>query len=1189
MFLKSLQIQGFKSFPDRVVIKFVDGITAVVGPNGSGKSNISDAVRWVLGEKSPRVLRIKQSEDVIFGGTDTRKPQGFAEVVLTFDNADRALNVDADEVAVLRRYYRSGKSEFKINGMSVRLQDIHELLMDTGLGKGGYSIIGQGKISEIVESRSDERRIVFEEAAGISKFRHRKHETERNLERAQENLTHLEVILTGYEERVGPLEREAEKAKKYLELLDEKKSVEISVWLSTLERSTSQLRDFEYKITLINSQGEEAATAIEQCEADIAALFQESNGLAAQKEAVLEQASHLDEQAIHADGDSALLGNDREHNLSSIERLKAELVQMSQDDEGLSAEIEAKRGEISTRRGRLSELEDSQTALRNELESLHGQLSGYGSELDSLFARQNQTALAISEGNIRLSTSDAQIEELRTRAQEAAGIIERAQTQADKIRSEIDETNEAIGAAEEKITELTNAVGGYRLRLEKQRARLDAARLETERLERESRDIESKARMLEDLERNLEGFGFSVKKIMTSAQNGQVRGIHGPVSRLIKVDGEYAVAVEIALGGNMQSIVVDNEEDGKRAIAFLKRENAGRATFLPLTTIKANRLSESGLATCEGFVGMASELVECDAKYRAIVDNLLGRIAVAEDMDAAVAIARRFSFRFRIVTLDGQVVNAGGSMTGGSLSKNAGLLSRRGDIEKLRAQAESKKQEAAVARENQKSLQTKVSSDEAALIGSQGELATAQEDLVGFRADLRILTEQLEQLERECKSHESLSRASLERADFLEHELETLRRQVASLEEESRQLNKQISEQSGRREELSTRREQLTSLISDAGIECIAVTKEIEALEASIAEINSRRGMQSQRINDIHLQIEQLNEQNLQIDEKIAQCQSAAQDYRAQAKSIRDSIADISRMRDEMEIKMNELRKRSRELTEQRDGISRESVRLEERRNTLRQQYDAIIAAMMETYNLTRSEAELEFEPAEDIRKAEKRLQELKSSIRRLEPVNVSAIEEYAEVSEKYLFYKSQIEDALKAKAELEKMITQLTEQMKTMFAEKFVQINEYFGEIFTELFGGGRANLTLTDETDPLNCGIDIDAQPPGKKVRVLESLSGGEKSIVAVAIYFAIMKVNPSPFCFLDEVDSALDEANVSNIAQYIQRMSDRTQYIAITHRRGTMEVANMLYGVTMQNDGESKVLELNLSEIEEKLGIN
>ena len=1189
MVLKSLQISGFKSFPDKIKLDFEKGITACVGPNGSGKSNISDAMRWVLGEQAPSVLRIKNMEKIIFEGSDTRKAQGMAEVVLVIDNSDRRLPVDSDEVAVARRYYRSGASDYLINGKSVRLLDINKMFMDTGLGRDGYSIIGQGRIADIVTARSKDRRVIFEEAAGISKYRYSRAEAENNLKKADDNLVHLNVLHSELEGRVGPLEKEAEKAKKYRVLYEELKVNEIGFWLATLSRSKSVIRDYDYKITLVQSQQDELSLELEQFDADVNQLETRDAELLAGKDESIRNASSLEEQAARLEGDAAVIDNDISHCERDIKRIEDEIEQSHQADSEILEQIAAKESELEEKRSAVKEKTEYSATLREQAEKLSDSESNCSEELSKLINEQGRITADMSGYRVSLAGTQTQLSELDERGKTIDESLASYKQSIDQLSQRLEISKQAQEKAKNKVDELTNAVSGIKMKLSRQQSKMEESRQIFENLRVEALQSRKQAQLIEDLEKNLEGFQYSVKKVMQHAQSGGLRGIHGPVSRLIEVPDEYATAVEVALGATAQNVVVDNEDDAKRAVEYLKQNKAGRATFLPISTIKPKFLNEKGLSDCIGYVGIASEFVSCGEKYKNIVADLLGRVCIVETLSDAIEMARRYRHSFRIVTLDGQLMNAGGSITGGSISKKTGLISRKSELEKLRASADEFERKAAEAQQEYERLKQRAAADEAQLVGAQGELTTAQEDRMRFEADARITEsqikinrEEMQQLEREAQG------ADDRRARINEQQI-ALSSSIAECEAALAQLTEKISERSGNAEQIGAERERLSAVMNETGLEILALTKEEEAILSIIASLNERR-VQDKGKESV------LSEQKKEAGSKIVELRMEADKLRAEAQlkkdkaaETREGVSNIERQRDSISARIKELRQGSRDALAKREGFVREIERLSGKKDQLSAELDNVTAKLMEEYGMSQREAAEHYEPAEDEPAAKRTVAELRSKIRSLGHVNLGAEEEYKEVFEKYTTYKTQMTDIEKSKAELLKMIDELTENMKQKFSESFKIIDKNFSEIFPELFGGGSARLELTDPEDCLNSGIAIEITAPGKSPKSdTESFSGGEKALIAVAIYFAIMKVNPSPFCVLDEIDSALDEHNVDNIARYIDRMSDTTQYIVITHRRGMMEAARMLYGVTKKNDGVSRLIKLNISEVEEKLGM-
>jgi len=1186
LFLKSLQIQGFKSFPDKVKLEFGSGITATVGPNGSGKSNVSDAVRWVLGEQSTRTLRVKSMEEVIFEGTSNRKAAGFAEVIMTIDNTGRWLHYDADEVAICRRYYRSGTSEYKINGKTALLREINELFMDAGIGRDGYSMISQGKVAEIVEAKPVDRRTIFEEAAGISMYRARRNETEKNLQKAEENLTHLEVIVSDLEQRVGPLERESEKAKKAMELGELLKKEEIGLWLLTLENITRTMRDQSYNATLLESQYEELMERVEALNNRMDELLNQSNELSGRKDASLRAAGAMDEQATRLDGEAGVVRTKIDHDRQDIERIENEIRESEQGEELLRQTIAQREVELDAKRSEAARKQTEMEKYRSDIETLRSDESGQSAKLLELRTRQNELTVALSEQQLIVARAQMQLDDITGRADGLSAAITERRARCEQLTAELTEAREAMEKAKEKSAELGNAISGHRMRLDAQRRRADEAKRNADELRLDAQDKRRRAKTIEDLEKSLEGYDHSVRKVIKHAETGGLNGVHGPVSRVIEVDTKYALAVEIALGGAIKNIIVDNENDGKRAMEYLKSINGGRATFLPISVIRPRSLNENGLDECPGYVEIASKLVRCEERYRDIIENLLGNVCIVEDMDSAISIARRYKNRFRLVTLDGQVINAGGSMTGGSSSRSSGLLSRKGELEQLNALADKQEAKAAEAAKEAESQRQKAAAEEAALLAVQSELTCANEDRIGLEGDIRRLTEQHTQMSELLASAEQEQSGAAGRTEALTAQRDEAQQKADGHSAQLAGVEEEISRQTGSMDELNARREELSGLLSDAGMAHIALTTEAEGIEAAIAELNERIASGGNRGEGLRAQIEELEEHIGQLMQQADEIDAQAGELRRQARRSNDEIKEIDTQRDQIEIKIREIREAANQATEQRESVSNEKNRLEERMTQTEKEQGDILTRMLERYNLSRTMAQEQFEPAEDERAAKKKVAEYNGKIRALGHVNMGAIEEYKEVSERYNFYTEQINDVNRSRQELEKMITELTATMEKMFVEAFDKISRNFSEIFPELYGGGTARLTLMDDTDVLNCGIDIDITPPGAGHRTMTGMSGGENSLIAVAIYFSIMKVRPSPFCFLDEVDHALDESNVNNLARYIKRFTDTTQYIVITHRRGMMEAADRLYGVTKQ-DRISRLLMLNLEEVDEKLG--
>ena len=1178
MILKALELHGFKSFPDKTVLNFSDGITAVVGPNGSGKSNISDAIRWVLGEQSNKALRGDKTEDVIFNGTALRKPVGFAEVSLIISNTDRALDFDADDVKVTRRCYRSGAGEYLINNASVRLKDIQMLFMNTGLGRDGYSIIGQGRIEDIVSSKSQERREIFEEAAGIAKYRYHKNEAERRLAAAEENLVRLRDILQELESRVGPLAQQCEKAKQYLMLAGEKKELEIGLWLRTMNASRSVLRELDAKLELARTQYEDAGAVQEQFEEEIEQIAAAAQQLTVQMDDIRRQSQLLIEQAAQ---------EDITHTEENIARIEGEIADSETGDAHIDGDIAAKHAEIEEKNAAIHAAEQQQLSLSEQMEELSRAGEAAAGEVQALSEKAAALALQLSDLRVQVSTGDSTLAEITLRLSQVTAAVALKTAQSSTADEQLRAVEKELAACNEQVESLQNTVGGYQMRYDARIGKVDAAKAQADKLTLDAEEKSRRARLLEELERNLDGFAQSVKAVMKEAGRGALRGIHGPVSRLIHAQADYALAIETALGAAAQNLVCDRDEDAKRAIRFLKETHGGRVTFLPLSNIRGTRLREqpSGEA---GFVGIAADLVTYEPQYADIAESLLGRTVIAEDMDDATAIARKYGYKFRVVTLDGQVVNAGGSLTGGSSIKGAGLLSRRAEIEKLQAEAKTLTAKAKEATDTYEQLKRDIAAVEAALTGAKGELVTAGEDRIRCEGEVRRLREQTAANRAALEEHTAEIAALKERAAAAKAQAADATEKIEKVTAEKETVEAEIESRSGGRRALAEQREALSAAIAQARLDALAAAKEIEGIRQAIEALEARRADAGGHRAALGEQIKALRDMNAAIAAQVEETEKAAAALREKAQGATKDIEALIAKRQEGEAEQTALRRRSREKNEEREHLGQEVARLEEKQVSVQKQTDDLTRRLYEEYELTRMEAEAVAKPIEDVGAANRRVTELKNKIRALGNVNVGAIEEYAEVNERYQFMKTNVEDVETSRNELLRQIEDLTVHMREIFLERFKQINYYYGIVFSEIFGGGKGELKLSNPDDILGSGIEMYIQPPGKVILNLAALSGGEKALAAIALLFAILKVTPSPFCVLDEIEAALDDVNVDRYAAYLRRMCDKTQFIAITHRRGTMEEADTLYGVTMQERGVSKLLELRASEVEEKLGL-
>lgn len=1188
MLLKSLELHGFKTFPDRIKLSFDKGITSIVGPNGSGKSNISDAIRWVLGEQSAKTLRCSKMEDVVFNGTDKRKKTGYAEVTLSIDNKDRILPFDGDEVAVTRRYYRSGESEYMINKATVRLRDIHELFMDTGLGRDGYSMIGQGKIDSIVASKSEERREIFEEASGISRYRYRKTEAERKLKSTEENLVRLRDIVGELEDRVGPLKKQSEKAQKFLVLSEEKKGLEIALWLNTLDNSANIIKEQDDKIDIQRAQYENAEQELANISSETESIYLKNGEITSKIDTIRRNISQFESEVSNNNALISVANNDIEHNKETITRLETEIEQLDNSFTEIESQIKEKKENVEKLKLNIEEKQKEYNEVSENLNTISVDASRSGDELQELNSKLAELSQKSANAKVVLLTSDSSINELNERIESLKSSLSEKESNLETTSKMLEDYKAQGKDSAEKVEMLSNSIKGLELKISNLKAKNENSKGEIDRLTLDSNEKLRRANILEDLEKNLEGFAHSVKTVMNLSRHGKIGGIHGPVSRLIKVPTDYAVAIETALGGAMQNIVTGNEEDAKRAIRTLKENKGGRATFLPIATIKPRYLNENGIDSCFGFVGVASDLCDCKDEYKGILQNLLGKIVIAEDLNSAVSIAKKYSYRFKVVTLDGQVVNAGGSLTGGSLNKRTGLLSRASEIEKYRKEAKALADKADELKEQYSNSQQEFAKYEADILGTRGDLSTEQQELIRLRTEYKACQNEYDSLVSSIDFTKNEIVECENKISNLQKDKETADKEFSAFEEEIANIEKTTSNLTGNRLALTEKREQLSEKLQNIRLEIVTYEKDKEALISEIrtSEYNSQH--QTERKENLRNQIVSVNSNIDIINKKIESYTNISNNYQDKIAEFNNAIEKLNGDKEKFEKKSVELRQKEKDLNSTREVSGRELARLEERKINLQKQYDDIIAKLWDEYELTKRQAEEISIEIENVSTARKRLNEIKSSIRGLGSVNVSAIEEYKEVSERYEFLGAQVSDVEKSKNEIERLINDLTKQMKDAFIENFHEINKHFGETFKELFGGGTASLELANPDDILNSGIDIIAHPPGKIVVHLEALSGGEKALVAIALYFSIMKVRPAPFCVMDEIEAALDDVNVDRFAQYMRRMTDRTQFITITHRRGTMEESDVLYGVTMQDEGISKLLELRASEVAAKLGM-
>ena len=1188
MYLKALEMQGFKSFPDKTVLKFDKGMTGVVGPNGSGKSNISDAVRWVLGEQSTKSLRGSKMEDVIFSGTRERRPQGFAEVTLRLDNSDHALQSDETEVSVTRRYYRSGESQYQINGNTVRLRDVHELFMDTGLGRDGYSMVSQGKIEDMVSAKSADRRDMFEEAAGISHYRYRRADALRRLNQAEDNLVRLRDILTELQSRVGPLAEQSRKAQKFLVLAEEKKELEIGLWLATLNRSQDLLREQSNRITVARAQYNDICRQLEEAAAAIDSSAEESRNITLRMEDLRDRASLYEEQAAALDAQAAVGEANIRHNDDTVARLKAEIGGEEQTRLDLEQTILESQHEIDALREREEKQNRTAEGIEAELFALKSRDEEFSDEYNAVSRELDSLSLELSRVEIMVSSAASSVDEIAGRMNAVAEQLQRRNEEIALLHTQEEALQGRLNKQDEKVNELNNTVTGFTLRLNSRKEKAEKKKEEYENKKLELSAKQSRLAILEDTEKSMEGYQGSVKAVMREVRRGTLTGIHGTLSQLISVEEAYTTAIETALGNAIQDIVSETENDAKRAIAILKSTNAGRATFLPLSAVRGRSLDEKGLYDCYGFVSLAPDLVSCDEKYREIISSLLGKTVVAEDLDCAIEIAKKYNYRFKIVTLDGQVINAGGSMTGGSRIQNAGFISRANEIDRLKTESTALAGEIAQSSEEVKKANADLSLANAELEGAQADLLRANEEKLRIESDLKILQGRISEAASAVQALEEEKKNAAERTDYYKESIRLANEQHETLLGKKQELTQTLHNLSGGRDDLAEQREHLTAERSEVQLHIMEIRKDIDARKESIEMLRGRLNNLSERRSQLEKEIAAIEQKTVLIRSDVRNQRDGANALREEAVEARNKTKELAELRMRTESAADHSRSEERRLTADREKVGADLVRLEERLAAIERDAQDIERKLYEEYGMTRREAaDLGIE-LESHSQAQKRLSELKHAIKALGSVNVAAIEEYKEVSERYTFLSEQVSDAEKSKAELLRLIAELTENMAVRFRERFTQINESFKVTFAQIFNGGSAELILEDESDILECGIEIKAQPPGKNVRNLSLLSGGEKGLCAIALLFAILKVTPAPFCIFDEVEAALDDVNVARFAQFVRGLTNETQFILITHRRGTMEEADVLYGVTMQEEGVSKLLELHTAEMAKQLGL-
>ncbi len=1184
MRLKGIKVNGFKSFADKINLNFSDGITAIVGPNGSGKSNISDAVRWVLGEQSAKMLRGSKMEDVIFSGTQKRAPMGFAEVTLILDNRDRQLDVPYDDVEVTRKVFVSGESQYMINKNIVRLKDIHEAFMDTGLGRDGYSMVGQGKIDEILSTKSDDRREIFEEAAGISKYRYRKEDAERKLKHTNENLDRVFDIITELEGRVEPLKNQSEKAKKYLQFKEELKNFEVNAAIRIIEGANDVIGGLDEKLSVVTNQLNEAKTAAENAEKAQQEYYEKAKLREETQTETNKQIRELTESISIKKGEIDIFKNRISGNDMLTARINEEIKELLDKKLDLESAKESIEKQILAKNEELKLIDEEIKALTLQENSENENTLSAEKEIEDM---NNLVAESIEKfSDLKINLSNQKLTE--------ESYISRRET----ILSEATDRTEERAGIEEKIKELNAEIARKAQCLDKiknERFEINSSReYVNSELEENLRVINqntislneklSRKKLLENMEQSYEGYSRSVKTVLKEHESGELKGakIYGPVSKLLKTKDKYSIAIDVALGNAVQHIVVKSENDAKASIECLKAKNAGRATFLPLTSIKLKDYPESGIEKEKGYVGVASELVECDKEFLDVAEFLLGGTVVIDNIDNAISISKKYKNTVKLVTLTGELFNVGGALSGGSFYKQASLFGRENEILSLSKEIpELEKETEKLAKKNISFREKIVSFDEelkkydAQISENESELLILERDkshndLLINQIDMakRRVEEELSNVENKIKEAKALQ-------ESIEKEIEETKNLISKKQEEIELKEAAISQIIAAKQEISNK-------ILTKNFGRSSVLKDLEILNEKLLDFERDISMNSSNVSLHEAEIKDIEEKNEELANDIERKKQETDLEIKKIAELDEMAATLAEERKQLDEKDREALAQIKSLREDVFTLSNEEARLTQRKIKHETELENTINNLWEEYELTYSDAVSYKKDLGSATEVTKEITNLKRKISALGNVNVDAIEEYKTVSERYEFLTNQRDDLVKAQKDLLGIISDMTKVMKSEFEEKFQSIAKYFKQTFTELFGGGTASLSLDNPDDILNCNINIDVQPPGKKLQSLLLLSGGERALSAIALLFAILKTRPTPFCFLDEIEAALDDANVYRFADYIKNYSKNTQFIVVTHRRGTMEAADVIYGVTMQEKGVSKLLELNINEL-------
>lgn len=1187
MYLKRLEMQGFKSFAEKIKLDFNCGITAVVGPNGSGKSNIADAIRWVLGEQSVKTLRGSKMEDVIFAGTEHRKPLGFAEVTIVLDNSDSTLPIDYEEVAITRRVYRSGESEYLINKTNCRLKDITELLLDTGIGRDGYSVIGQGRIDEILSTRSEDRRQIFEEASGIMKYKVRKHDAEKKLELTRQNLERINDIIAELESQLEPLREQSEKARRFLDLREELKVLEVNVYLDSMKKFRDRLEVMDKQLKTVQDQINDENNKLDE----ITRSNKEKTDLLKTMDERLEEAKQL---FYEMEGNLERCSSEIKLNQEKIANLMQNIERLDTEKAELREKIEVLETEEAGKKDRLKYLE-------RQLEEYSAKLAGYEKQMEELLKTLDEEERSIellkseimdkmdiqSDKKLQISNLRSHIENMQKRQRSIDTEVYQNVVEKDREKMKKEELTESIRNAEQHIKGHKEKLSGLFREREETDKMLSELRMKQAKINSDIQSKSSRVRTLREMEQKLEGYNRSVREVLqachASPQFG--RGIHGALAQLIEVDRKYETAIEISLGGALQNIVTQTEEDAKKAIEFLKRNKLGRATFLPISSVEGRGFDNQTMARikqCEGFCGVASELVSYDSVYTGIIRNLLGKVVVIDNLDNGIKMARKFRYSFRIVTLDGDLLNTGGAMSGGSLeNRGTGILTRNREISELDEELKSlRQQETGVSKDIKQltedisridsdisSIEYEIKNNELVKIRDESHLAQTDENLEKLTARMEMLRQEKEQLEREIKETGN---------ELTKYELELLQ-----IEEEISEAKKTVAEFQEKHKEDQAARDALHTDITDYKISVNSIKESIAGVNESSDRIHTEKENMVMSITKKESEQERFREEIKKLEEQIEGLNARIKKHSEERSGRSFEIDRLTEERKILEEDIYDIVNKINDTNKTILLLQEEYSRTEVRKTRLEAEMEALQDRIWNEYELTYSSAMELKKDVGSLTSAQRRINEIKNMIKELGPINVAAIDDYIKTKDRYEFMTNQRNDMEQAREKLLRVIAEMTSIMKKQFLEQFKLINKNFNDVFRELFNGGRASLTLVDEENVLESGIEIEAQPPGKKLQNMMLLSGGERAFTAIALLFAILRLKPSPFCVLDEIEAALDEANVYRFVEYLKNYSCNTQFIVVTHRKGTMEGSDMLYGVTMQEHGVSKIISMKMGE--------